>query len=207
MADMLSNTIGIMLFILAFTILQTGGVLIPKRLPMERKIGERHPVYYVCWEQRLIPLDSTLAYKLSEGLSKPTYYNAKEWVDKFNRACIENEFFTILPEGEALFNRGTFENRVRLVLTALYKPKSDVGDTIDALNLGNSFFDKHLHDLQKSESFLYFMVYPDNIDLFRKAREYAKINYGFSCGWGPVSEGEPIRFNLSGGSGITPIDQ
>lgn len=207
MADMLSNTVGIMLFILAFTVLQTGGVLIPKRLPMEQKTDER-PLYYVCWEQRLMPLDTDLSANLSEGLGKPTYNTVEEWVAKFNKARAEDQFFSVLPDGEARFKRGAFESSVRLVLSVEYTPKDNVGDTIETLDRGGSLFDKHLRSLPKNERFVYFFVYPGSIDLFRKAREYAEVRYGIGSGWGPVSVGKPIRFNLGGGGrGIIPKKQ
>ena len=208
MADMLSNTVGIMLFILAFTVLQTGGVLIPKRLPMEREDGDRKPVYFVCHDKRLLPLDGDLSDKLYEGLGKPTYETAESWVAQFNRARTEDGFFTVEPKGEARFNRGAFESSVRFVLSASYKPRADVGDTQEGLRDVISLFNERIKSLSKDEHFLYFMVYPNSIELFREARDYAESQYGIASGWSPATEGEPITFNLSGsGGGIVPRDQ
>ena len=207
MADMLSNTVGIMLFILAFTVLQTGGILIPKRLPMERQTTEV-PVYYVCWNQRLLPLDDNLSDKLLEGLGKPSYSTASDWVEEFNQSRVEDDFFEVLPNGEAKYTRGAFQNTVQLNLVAEFKPKESAGDVIENLDRGVSLFDSRLRDLSNSDQFIYFIVYPDSIDLFRAARDYAEIRYGMGAGWGPVSADEPIRFNISGNSrGIRPQRQ
>ena len=206
MADILANTVGIMLFILAFTVLHTGGVLIPKRLPMEREDADRKPVYFVCYEKRLLPLDGNLSDKLLKGLGTPTYETAESWVSRFNRARIEDGFFTIEPKGEARFNRGAFQSSVELVLFASYKPKVDVGDTQEGLRGESSRFNARIKGLSKDGHFLYFIVYPNSIELFREARNYAESQYGIASGWSPTAEGEPIIFNL-GGSGIVPRDQ
>jgi hypothetical protein len=203
MADMLSNTVGIMIFILAFTVLQTGGVLIPKRLPMERKTDQR-PAFYVCWNQRLIPLDAGLSESLFNGLDKPTYHTVGEWISKFNKSRAEDQFFTVLPKGEVLYDRNYFQSRAELILVAEYQPKENIGDTFESVEQGNSLFDKDLQNMSTSEKFVYFLVYPCSIDLFRKVREYTTVRHGFSTGWNPVSTGEPIRFSLNGGTEPRP---
>ena len=208
MADMLSNTVGIMLFILAFTVLQTGGVLIQKRLPMERS-SDAEPVYFVCQHGRLVPLDGKLTDKLLDGLGEPSYEKANEWISRFNSRQAEDEYVVVVPDGNAEFNRGAFSSSVRFVLSAEYKPKPNVGDTLDAIGDLSSQFHSHLQDLVKDEHFIYFFVYPDSIELFRQARNYAKVQFGVGSGWGPMAEDAAIRFILAGGEGrgITPAEQ
>jgi len=208
MADMLSNTVGIMLFILAFTVLQSGGALVPKRLPMEKE-GDASPVYWVCKNGRLMPLDGDLSDKLFEGLGEPTYDTAQEWVNRFNSKAIEDDYFQVSPDGSARFNRGAFESSVRLVLSAEYTPKENSGDSIDDVGLESSIFSKSLSAIQTNEHFVYFFVYPDSIELFRTARNHAKTQYGLSSGWGPMGAEEAIRFSLAGGrgGGIVPTAQ
>ena len=206
MADMLSNTVGIMLFIMAFTVLQTGGVLIPKRLPVEKKTDEI-PIYYVCKDNRLIPLDQSLTDKLTEGLGKPTYDTVKDWVAKFNSVKVEDDYFTIIPHGEAKFNRGAFESSAKLDLTAEFQLKDNVGDSISTFNQEGSLFKENLSAITPKEHFIYFLVYPNSIDLFRQAREYAEVNFSIGSGWGPVSSDKPILFNISGSGGIKPSPQ
>ncbi len=207
MADMLSNTVGIMLFILALTILQTAGVLIPKRLPMVRNEDNRRPIFFVCQGQRLIPLDPRLSDKLFNGLGRFNYDNADSWVARFNKGKAEDAFFAVLPDGKTVYNRSQWPWSVSLDLACTYKPKPNVGDTVKDLQLGSSIFHKRLRSAEKSKQFLYLIVYPDNIEVFRKAREQAEIRYGIGCGWGPLSESERVRFNLSGDGGIVPESQ
>lgn len=206
MADMLSNTVGIMLFILAFTVLHTQGVLIPKRLPMERKTDES-PLYYACVGQRLIPLNDELQMDLLGKLGKPSFATAEKWVARFNKARAEDEFFTVVGHGNARFNWNFFQRTVQLDLSAEYQPKPNVGDTADSLARGHSVFDETLQGLAKKDKFVYFFVYPESIGLFQKAREYAESRYGMGSGWSPVAVGKSIRFNLTGTGGIRPGKQ
>ena len=198
MADMLSNTVGIMIFILAFTVLETGSVLIQKRLPMERNTDQK-PAFYVCMNQRLIPLDTGISDSLFNGLDRPTYHTVREWVGKFNKSRAEDQFFSVLPKGEVLYDRNYLQNRADLILTAEYQPKENIGDTIETVAQEDSLFDKSIQHLSNSGRFVYFLVYPCSIDLFRKAREYASVRYDLATGWNPVTAGEPIRFSLNGG--------
>jgi len=154
-----------------------------------------------------MPLDSDLSDKLSEGLGELTYEGASEWVSGFNSARAEDDYFLVMPKGEAHYSRGAFENSVKLELSVSYRPKENVGDSLGNLTDENSTFSGILRSLPKDKHFLYFLVYPGDIEVFREARDYAETNFGIGCGWGPIGEGNPIRFNLSGGGGITPVDQ
>jgi hypothetical protein len=53
---MLTNTVGIVLFILIFTVLTAGGVLVAKRFPVEQPTN-RKPLFYFCSGGRVLPLD------------------------------------------------------------------------------------------------------------------------------------------------------
>jgi len=206
MADMLSNTVGIMLFIMAFTVLQTGGILILKRLPIEQKTDSR-PIYVVCFSQRLFLLNPDLSERLSDHLGEPTYDTAKDWVSKFNESKEEDEYFVVTGEGETRFNSVGLESSVALVLTALYRPKEEAGETIKDLGAGKSKIGSALAAETGNKKYVYFLVYPDCIDLFLKARDSVAHKFGLGTGWGPIAAGEPIKFNLSGNSGISPLEQ
>ena len=136
LADMLSNTVGIMLFILAFTVLVSGGVSVIKRLPMERQTDAK-PLCFVCYKQRVLPLDPNLDTKLTEPLGTPTYETVDDWVRKFNEARVEDEFFDVNGFGEVYY---TVWNGRQLNLTSQYSPKPGKGDTKDELRNSTSTF-------------------------------------------------------------------
>lgn len=206
LADMLSNVVGIMLFILAFTVLSSGGAVIEKSLPMEHKSDEK-PIYFVCWNQRVLPLDSDLSDKIVDPLGKPTYETLDTWIKRFNSARAEDEFFTVTGKGDVQYLPGLLQKQAQLNLVARYDPKPGKGESKDELRRANSRFASILKTNQKAKKYAYFIVYPDCIDIFKEARLIAAEDYGIGAGWGPIEAGKPVQFNLAGNAGTRPDKQ
>lgn len=204
---MLTNTVGIMLFILAFTVLASGGAVIAMRLPLERKTKNK-PIYFVCWNQKVLPLDGDLTGKITDPLGKPTYSTADSWVRSFNNARAEDDFFVVTGQGQTRYSYG-FQNQVSFVLAAKYEPKPNAGETTNQLRSASSRFQSILSTNRGKERFAYFMVYPDCIDTYRAARHVAAEMFQIGSGWGPLASNQPIRFSLAGGGGggIIPDEQ
>ena len=57
MVDLLSNTVGALVFIMIFTVMAASGVVVVKRLPLEHKT-ESEPINFLCEKDRIIPLDN-----------------------------------------------------------------------------------------------------------------------------------------------------
>ena len=70
LADMLTNTVGISVFILIFTVLTAGGAIIAKRFPMEHST-KKSDVTYICWGDRLYPLPDELIEQFLKPLGEP----------------------------------------------------------------------------------------------------------------------------------------
>lgn len=200
MADMLSNTVGIMLFILAFTVLQSGGAVVLKHLPIEHE-SKGMPINFACWHQRLLPLnEADLTKRLVERLGRPSYESLSQWLSSFRNVRVDDRFFSVSGETDG--------NVWSPHLIAVYQPKVNVGDTLEQLKSGNSFFESQLRELHENgrsitdREFLYFFVYPDCINLFTSARDLA-AHYAVRSGWSPATTDEPIRFSLTNnGAGI-----
>jgi len=150
-----------------------------------------------------LPLNDDLSEKLVIPLGKPTYNTVGEWVAKFNKARVEDDFFIVTGRGEAIYNRGSFQTNVRLVLSAKYEPKPGTGGSVEDIGKNGSLLNSIIESVAKNNKFIYFLVYPDCIDLFRKARELAAEKYGIAAGWSPVGADQPVQFNVSGGEGGT----
>ncbi len=202
-ADLLSNTVGIILFVLAFTIIQSGGVLVPKRLPRERREDERSPLYFLCHENRVIPLDDDLTDKLFEGLPEPTYDTADSFIRKFNAQRAEDEYFVVIPHGDTNYNSTSwYYSEVSFEITAEFQPKPGAGFTIQEIQSGKSGFEELLKQVDTAEEFVYFLVSPDEIETFRFARDLVENQYGVNSGWNPKLRGENVKFDLSGSGGV-----
>jgi hypothetical protein len=209
MTDMLTNTVGITLFILAFTVLSTGGVTIAKRLPLEHE-GKESPAFFVCWGHRVLPLESDkLSDRFVKPLGRPTYDTVDRWVEKFNKAKAEDDFFVMTGEGDVSHSGVFFNDTVRLTLTSKFSPKPGAGDLKADLRKSTSTFAAYMKTLKEKNKFAYFIVYPDNISEFMEARSIAAEVYQVGTGWGPNGADEPIRVILAGGGGggVRPVEQ
>lgn len=204
MADMLTNTVGIMLFIMAFTILASAGAAVLRTLPKET-VSQQSPVFFVCVGQRVLPLDRAIASRLVKELSKPTYSTIDSWLAQFHAARYEDAYFVVRGQGRAVYD--TFGRSAQLQLTAKYTPKAGAGDDMEALKSETSDFARAL-EKQAGNAFAYFIVYPDSIDVFRQARQVAADAYRMSSGWSPQGPDSPITISLTGGQGgINPEPQ
>jgi hypothetical protein len=202
LADMLTNTVGIMVFILIFTVLTAGGVVLVKRLPREHST-EAAPLYFVCTGGRLFHLnDDESISQFLKPLGQVTSFEAVDgWMRRFNARQVEGEFFVAKGEGEAIYSNDILTRSVRLDLTVVFLPRDAAGETEKEIEQHNSRFRQILRGYQPEARFVYFIVHPDSLDLFLKARSIAIQDMHFGYGWMPLRAGEPVRFALSRSSG------
>ncbi len=174
MADMVTNTVGIMLFILIFVSLSAGGTVIAKHLPRERHTNARI-VWMFCSGGRVIEFEP---YKLYAARTMQT--------DAFSLST------TISRRSGGVS---------KLLLVHL---KPDHGDDEAAMKTQGSAFQTLLRNKNGAHDFLFFLVTPDSIPLFREARDEA-THAGFGVGWSPLGQGEPAPIVISGTGQLATI--
>lgn len=195
LADMLTNTVGIMLFVLAFTLIGTGGASIPKRLPMEQDTDAK-PIYFLCLDDRILPVD----FKETERLPQPPagrmdLDDARAFIKRGDEAEVENQYFTIRQSVSLIYQNGR-PSQIRA--SAEYFPKSDVGVPKAELTRTDLAFIETLNATPTNQTFLYFLVRPGGMDLFFKAREIG-ARRGFRSGWGPIGQTNNVLVSILGG--------
>jgi len=189
MADMLTNTVGVTIFILVFTVLAASGAVISKRMPIERQT-EARPVLVLCVHGRLYLMDHS---KLIEDFLKPLDVPKDgrvdlAWVARFAKHRTETEDFTLT----GVYGYSGFAVRI--------EARKGRGETIDQLADGSSELIRLLKTLDRKERFVFFNVWPDSLDVFEKAR--ARVTReGFATGWVPDHSAADVTFNLGRGSG------
>jgi hypothetical protein len=197
---MLTNTVGIMLFILAFTLLGTGGATVPKRLPMEQETDAK-PLYFLCLADRILPVDFRETDRLPQApQGRMDVDDARDFVRRGNGAEVENEFFTIRQTVRLIYEYGR-PSQVRA--SAEYFPKPNAGIPKGELMRPNLAFIETLNTKATNQTFLYFMVQPEGMDLFFKARDIG-AKYGFRSGWGPLGSTKNVVVGILGGGGNIP---
>jgi hypothetical protein len=192
LADMLTNTVGIVVFILIFTVLTAGGAVVAKRLPMERA-SDKKALWFLCTKGRVLPMPADRAFvdKFVEPLLK---LKLKDQIQMFNDRTLEDKYFTVKGEADGF----------SFALT--YNPKLSTGDTVDNIERANSALARTLAKYSSSKYFAYFYVADDSIDAFVKAR-LVTTQAGFGYGWAPAKHGQPIRLGLGSGGGGGPRPQ
>lgn len=198
MADMLTNTVGVMLFILIFTTLGAGGALIAKRLPREKKT-DADSMYVLCVGGRLVKFDfREIAEGFIKPLGKPSYDTARAWARRFSEHRFETEGILASGEAEANFSEGFLQSRVTFDAALSLEPKPGAGEDIHAAVQPDSQYVQWLAGRNPRRYFVYFFVRPDSVALFQKARDVA-ASRGFGVGWAPLGSDEKMRFSLTGG--------
>jgi hypothetical protein len=183
MVDLLSNTVGALVFIMIFTVMAASGVVVLKRLPLEH-LSSAEPANFLCEKDRIYPLDNeALASKLSKRWGRPTsIFDIYSWIARYDGIEVEDDHF--IARGESSVGYSTY------TITTLYTPKPDGGYSRDEIQNLNSAFRQRLAVLNPKTKFVHFIVRPDGIDSFFLARKIAADERGKSplmnCVWAPV---------------------
>jgi hypothetical protein len=191
MADLLTNIVGALLFILVFTVLTASGAVMRKQLPLERPTMAK-PTTFLCFNGRTAALDlNAILEEFIKPLEKKiTSSNLSGWVKQFSERRIETD--TVVVTGSAT-------NLVFAVHAVIeIRPRPGVGgETSAALKSPSSAFRRQLAGLKPGEVFADFLVYPDGLTSFRTAREVAS-QQGFGTGWTLYGTDEVMRFCVAG---------
>lgn len=181
MADMLTNTVGVVLFILIFTVLTAGGAILPKQLPMERHTKAK-PMFFLCAFGRIQPLD---AEAVVEEFVRPLKNgNPATIIERFRNRRLDIDGFTVTGEV-----RGSFLVDI--------EPTSRLGESTPELSAPASKYRARLAAAKADEYYADFFVYPDGMTSFRAARKIAS-EAGFGTGWVVFGADKPIRFCVGG---------
>ena len=191
MVDLLSNTVGALVFIMIFTVMAASGVVVLKRLPLEH-LSSAEPANFLCEKDRIYPLDNEeLASKLSKRWGRPTsIFDIYSWIARYDGIEVEDEHF--IARGESSVGYSTY------TITTLYTPKPDGGYSRDEIQSLNSAFRQRLALVNPKTKFVHFFVRPDGLDSFFIARKIAADELGLGTGWMPLDTSQPLRFSSRG---------
>jgi hypothetical protein len=198
LADMLSNTVGVMVFIFIFTVITAGGASVPKRLPMERR-SQLPFVLFLCRGERIYALDAQPAVdRFLAPLGRASLDTVDAWVDSFNHRRVQADSFELAGEGTVERRNLGLQQAVSIDVAVIASPVEDRGGTAADLRRPGSGLRAFLGRYPPSGHFVFFVVYPDALRVFRAARG-AVVDAGYSTGWSPQTAGEPLRFGFGKG--------
>ncbi len=184
LADMLTNTVGIMMFILALAVLTAGGAVLARTFPIERATVKSR-LLFVCVHNRILPLNedqlkSVLEHEVGVPNADPS------WARRVQGARFERNGFRL--EGNAEVAGGELLVRANVQIS----PLPNAGEDPAKAAAPGSAFLAALKQSSPKRQFVFFLVYPDSLDAFETARKAAQKN-GYESGWYPKAAGEPIK--------------
>jgi len=196
--DVLTNTVGVMIFVCLFASLTAAVSPALVRTPIARET-RKQGYFFECRGNRAIPLDED---------------NASAAIQQFFRRVNDNPFVDPqhLQQQFRDFSHNTRYYTVRLslvnfggqpIIQTLFQPRDRFGgESVASLDTSTSTFRQTLSRLSPSRHSLIFFVRPDSFDCFRAARAIAWRN-GFDVGWEPMTEDRAIIFVSGGGRRVT----
>jgi hypothetical protein len=204
LADMLTNTVGITIFIMIFTVLTAGGAVIAKRLPIEHST-EAGFITFLCAGNRVLALnEDRLLAEFTKPMARLSSFDAVPgWVERFNARTISTGEFVVSGDARANYSNDFFRRSVTVSQTVVFTPIPGRGESPEALRSEASAFRRFLAGRNARTHFVFFSVRPDSVAVFEAARAIA-FELGFEAGWSPNSSSDgAVRFSLSG-SGTAP---
>lgn len=211
--DVLTNTVGVLVFISLFVYLVAAQATTTIRTPLVTK-SDKKARFFEVRDQRVNYLYGEEVNSQLEKLasSLPTCYEPEipDYIDPSLYRYYLNRFddYRICRNKilEAVKNFQTTNKyyNVRLVGEHMvYEPKSSVnGETSAELSKDNSEFQTILKDINPETEFLAFIVKADSYEAFRAARQEA-WDKGFDVGWEPQTVDTELAFRIFGSGGRT----
>ena len=194
LADMLTNTVGIILFILIFTVLTGSSGVDFQQFPVEEPAYNLEPLSFICTKNQVIFSDEVKSTTdFLQPLGQPTSSNSEGWITKFNQRQIEDENFLIRGVGGLTETDSGYLFDLKLLVI----PKIRNGESDSKLLSDSSVFRTILKNHSPEKCFVYFNISNSGgIDVFRTARNIAKQN-NFKVGWFIIPRGDTLKIDLT----------
>lgn len=205
--DILTNTVGVLMFISLFITLVAVQSSTIVRTPLAKETNKEANFFEISGN-RVIYLDTKSAnQQIKEFMgnlpecAKPNYISG--WIDSYldelrtYQTCVENQLAELKN-----FQAQTKNYAVELVdldsLSWRYNSTSaNNGESSTELNQPNSEYRATLSQFEPEKDYLAFLVRPDSFATFRQVREIA-WKAGFDVGWEPKMPESPIIFGSEG---------
>lgn len=195
--DILSCLVGVMLFLVIYTVLELGSTTYQAAIPVVRDTPAEAERVVVLAENDVVrvldvarPIDELLSgFEIVETFAEvPVFVNA-------NRRKPVDEFFRYT----LLYEQRLSSNLLETLDLRVEERAGIVGDSIHQLD-ETSRYVRAIEGLDPTESWLAFVVDTTSVDVFRRARELATA-MGFAVRWDPGSLDFPLTFTLSRDAG------
>ena len=184
--DILTNTVGVLMFVSLFVSLVAvqSATIVRTPLVSTTQVDQFTESLETC-EKPIAP----------DELDSVNFEDYTYQLQRY-RECIESK-----AEQVKSFRAKTSHYEIQIELNPLglvYKPlEATAGELTKELIIENSEFQRVIKKLNPEKDYLAFIVRPDSFEAFRRARELA-LKDGFNVGWEPMNASTPISFSSEG---------
>ncbi|MEL6440957.1 MAG: hypothetical protein AAFQ80_17085 [Cyanobacteria bacterium J06621_8] len=208
--DILTNTVGVLMFISLFVTLIATGSAPKTRVTIQTPLSsptDKEQLWFEISESKVSHLNVRQIreeeLELTKNLpncNKPRNSDSADFTIRQQnyQSCLSS----VLGR-QSNFRTNTENYRVRAVdrgVSLLFEPQSaDVGETSSQFMAPNSDFQQILDKFNPNQDFLAFIVRPDSFEAFRAARKQA-WDAGYEVGWEPLPQDAAIKFRTILGS-------
>ena len=208
--DILTNTVGVLMFISLFVTLIATGSSPKTRVTIQTPLSsptEKDSLWFEIQGNRVSHLNLRQVrqkeLELTDNLpncNRPGDNSAPDYVSRQNiyQSCL----LSVMGR-QSNFRASTQNYQVRTVdqgVSLQFEPTSEnIGEAPNQLQADNSNFRQVLAQYNPDKDYLIFIVRPDSFEAFRAARKQA-WDAGYEVGWEPLSPGTPIKIRTILGS-------
>ncbi len=193
--DILSCLVGVMLFLVIYTVLELGAtsfqVAVP--VPMDPPEGSRR-VLVVANRGTVRLMDSARPLRdLSTGIDQVPLDAMTEFVRQVNLSAPTDAYFRYTLRYDA--EMATVAGREQAFRISVDEIPGEPGEALQELD-ADSRYASLLGELDPDDVWIEFGVDEFSLDAFRRARDLAEQR-GFATRWGPLSLDFPVSFSLN----------
>ena len=207
--DILTNTVGVLMFISLFVTLIATGSSPKTRVTIQTPLSsptDKESLWFEIEDNKVRHLNLRQVRKqeleLSENLPNCNQPNNSD-TDYISRQNAYQSCLLSILGRQSNFRASTKNYRVRTVdggVSLQFDPASaDVGENPSQLTAANSDFRQVLAQSDPKKDYLVFIVRPDSFEAFRNARKQA-WDAGYEVGWEPLDPELPIKIRTVVGS-------
>lgn len=196
--DILSCLVGVMLFLVIYTVLELGSAAYEAQVPVTRGAPSgAEPVVVLAAGGTLRPLDVRRPLNdLLSGLGIIRSADVPVFVEQANARPTVDPWFVYSLTYDERFRE--FGDPLGTLAVEIEEREGAVGDSLHQLGEGSAYA-ALLDDLDAREHWFEFEVDPASVDVFRRARDMA-VRRGFTVTWSPKQIDFPFTHTLAGGS-------
>ena len=192
--DVLTCTVGVMLFVVIFTVMEARTVSYKIFTPLQTNEipKSKSRILLICKDGRIKPMNLSKAYEHLK-MNSITYENMPQIIEEANNANSDDEYYEFKYE---LVEKRTYWAEERWPVIHIYEKKQG-GDDKTSILQTDSDIRQMINVLNPDLYWIAFAVCDEtSIDVFREARNIANAK-GISNGWDPYKISFPVHIPLN----------